>query len=152
MRRDHAKYLSLINAVALLHQHQRPIRDDAINVLPSDIEVANNLAAEILGRSLDELSPQTRCFLVQLHQFVRHSCEQQDLHQTEFRFTRRDVRQSLGWTDFQVHTHLGRLAELEYVLIHRGQRGRSYVYELLYGGEGREGKPFLMGLTDVSKL
>lgn len=152
MRRDHAKYLSLIKAVALLHQHQRRIEDDSIFVTREDIAIANRLAGEILGRSLDELSPQTRCFLIRLHDFVKRCCEQQDLHQAEFRFTRRDVRQSLGWTDFQVHTHLSRLSELEYVLVHRGKRGRSYVYELLYGGEGQGGSPFLMGLVDAAKL
>jgi hypothetical protein len=36
--------------------------------------------------------------------------------------------------------------------VHRGKRGRSYVYELLYGGEGQGGNPFLMGLVDAAKL
>jgi hypothetical protein len=44
-----------------------------------------------------------------------------------------------------------RLQELEYVLVHRGGRGQSFVYELLYDGELDDNK-HLMGLIDVEKL
>ena len=37
-------------------------------------------------------------------------------------------------------------------MVHRGGRGQSYVYELLYDGKGQDGKPFLMGLLDVETL
>jgi hypothetical protein len=141
----------------LLHQHSRRIETDAdgvryVNVLPQDIAIAGELAAEILGRSLDELAPQTRTFLLQLHELVMESCQQQDLHRSEFRFTRRDVRQALGWSDWQTRTHLDKLLDLEYLVIHRGKNGQRFVYELLYDGRGREGQPFLMGLVDPAKL
>jgi len=48
--------------------------------------------------------------------------------------------------------HLDRLVELEYVLTHRGGRGQSFEYELLYDGKGKDGKPFLVGLIDVEAL
>ena len=57
-----------------------------------------------------------------------------------------------GWGNTQLKLHLARLEEMEYLLVHRGQRGQSYVYELLYEGQGTDGKPFLMGLIDVDKL
>jgi DNA primase len=72
MRRDNAKYLTLIEAITFLHQYQRPTRsyrdpDDAggtpidyVEVTLDDIALANRLAHEVLGRSLDELPPQTR--------------------------------------------------------------------------------------------
>jgi hypothetical protein len=41
---------------------------------------------------------------------------------------------------------------LEHVLQHKGSRGHSFVYELLYNGEGKDGKPFVLGLVDVEKL
>ena len=64
-RRDHEKYLTLIDSIALLHQHQRPVRTrraggrsvDFIEVTLTDIETANALAPSLLGRSLDELPP-----------------------------------------------------------------------------------------------
>ncbi len=71
-RRDHTKYLALINSIALLHQHQRPVETAVrrsqtisyIEVTLDDIERANRIAHEVLGRSLDELPPQTRRLLL----------------------------------------------------------------------------------------
>ena len=71
--------------------------------------------------------------------------------QEDYRFTRKDVRRHTGWSDFQVRTHLGKLAELEYVLVHHGSRGQSFVYELLYDGKGLDGRPFVMRLLDVGE-
>ena len=48
--------------------------------------------------------------------------------------------------------HLRKLVEMEYLLVHRGGRGQSFVYELLYDGKGKNGKPFLPGLIDITSL
>jgi DNA primase catalytic core len=159
-RRDHEKYLSLIDVIALLHQHQRVIKREQldgetfeyIEVTLQDIEIANRLAHEVLGRSLDELPPQTRTLLKLIHQHIKQDCQAQHCKQADYRFSRKDVRQLSGWTDFQVKKHMHRLEEMEYVLIHRGKRGQSMEYELLYQGEGKDDKNFLMGLIDVQKL
>jgi hypothetical protein len=44
------------------------------------------------------------------------------------------------------------LVALEYLLVHRGGRGQSFEYELLYDGKGMDGKPFMMGLLDIQSL
>jgi hypothetical protein len=46
--------------------------------------------------------------------------------------------------------HLDRLVALEYVLVHRGSREQSFVYELSYNGGGKDGGLFLNGLCDVA--
>ena len=160
MRRDHLKYLGLIEAVTLLHQHQRELRvavDEGeevehLVVSLADIEVANRLAAEVLGRSLDELPPQTRRFLMLVEEMVSAASKEQDIERSELRFSRADARRFTGWSYDQVRAHLDRLADMEYLLVHRGRRGQSFVYELLYDGEGQEGEPFLLGLIDVERL
>jgi post-segregation antitoxin (ccd killing protein) len=159
-RRDHEKYLGLIDTVALLHQYQREVKREAwdgesieyIEVTLDDIATANKLAHEVLGRSLDELPPQTRRLLELIREQVQETCQSQRLKQSDYRFSRKDVRHASGWTDFQVKKHMQRLEEMEYVLIHRGRRGQSYEYELLYQGEGEHEPSFLMGLIDPSKL
>jgi hypothetical protein len=83
---------------------------------------------------------------------VTARCSELEMDQEDFRFTRKEIRQHTGWTDFQVRTHLAKLADLEYVLVHHGGRGQSFVYELLYDGKGLDGKPFLMRLLDVAEL
>jgi len=160
LRRDHEKYLTLIDTLALLHQHQREIKSAAqdgerveyVEVALADIEMANTLAHETLGRSLDELSPQTRRLLELVRAMVEIQCAALKITRADYRFSRRDVREHAGWSDFQVKMHMHKLEELEYVLVHRGGRGQSFVYELLYDGAGRDGKSFLMGLVDVETL
>lgn len=160
MRRDHEKYLALIDAIALLHQYQREVRRETVHgavieyveVTRADIAQANALAHAVLGRTLDELPPQTRKLLHAIADAVGSECARDRCAQSDVRFSRKHVRQWSGWTDFQVKKHMQRLEELEYVLIHRGQRGQSFVYELLYQGEGREGEAFVLGLVDVATL
>jgi DNA-directed RNA polymerase specialized sigma24 family protein len=162
-RRDHVKYLTLIRTVALLHQYQRPHQTiehppasgqfmEYIEVTPADVAIANKLTHEVLGRSLDELAPQTRRLLVMLDAHTTDECKRLKMLRSDYRFTRRDVRRHVGWSDFQVRTHLQKLVDLEYVLTHRGGRGQSFVYELVYGGEGTDGKPFTLGLIDTQTL
>jgi hypothetical protein len=122
-----------------------------VEVSLDDIAIANRLAHQVLGRSLDELSPQTRRLLMSLEAMVGEASAQQ-LGRSEVRFSRREVRAFTGWTDFQVRTHLDKLVSLEYVLVHRGSRGQSYLYELVYDGGGKDGQPFLPGLIDVERL
>jgi hypothetical protein len=117
----------------------------------SDIALANHLAHEVLGRSLDELAPQTRRLLQLIDAYVTRECQARQIERSEFRFSQKTIRDVTGWTDFQVKTHIHKLADLEYLLVHRG-RGHSFVYELLYDGKGGDGKPFLAGLIDIDAL
>lgn len=160
-RRDHRKYLGLIRAIALLHQHQRPVKSatspdgelvEYVEVTLADIEAAGALASEVLGRTLDELAPQTRALLDLVKGMVEARCKAANIRQADYRFTRREVREATGWGLTQLKVHLKRLEELEYLIPHAGGRGRSYVYELAYAGEGAAGAPFVMGLIDTDSL
>jgi hypothetical protein len=159
MRRDHMKYLTLIRSIALLHQYQRPHRNIThrgealtyIEVTKADIALANRIAHEVLGRTLDELPPQTRRLLTLVQAWVGERCVATAQKQSEFRFTRRDVREATSWGDTQLKVHLARLVELEYVIAHRGLRGLTHEYELRYDGVD-DGRPHLMGLLDLQTL
>lgn len=159
-RRDHEKYLTLIDAIALLHQHQRSIQTttwqgesiEYVEVTLEDIERANHLAHEVLGRSLDELPPQTRRLLGKITDHVASECARQGIERGDLRFSRRELRQVAGLSDTQLRVHLERLVELEYLLVHRGRRGCSYVYELLFDGDLHTPSPQLMGLIQPDLL
>ncbi|MDC9591752.1 DNA primase, partial [Xenorhabdus sp. XENO-10] len=143
-RRDHMKYLTLIQSIALLHQHQRDIKTaehrgrtlEYIEVTKDDIRLANQLAHEILGRTLDEMPPQTRKLLLLIQQMAqdRAATGQQTLR--EVRFTRRDIRAYTHWSDSQLKLHCQRLSDMEYLLVHGGSRGHLLQYELLWDGDG----------------
>jgi DNA primase catalytic core len=158
-RRDFPKYLTLIRVIALLHQHQRPVKTvlhqgvpvEYVEVTPDDIATANRLAHAVLGRSLDDLPPQTRRLLTLLDDYVTRGSALQGVPRGEFRFTRRLVREALGFGDTQLKVHFSRLLEMEYLRLHRGRTG-GFEYECLYEGQGADGGRFLVGLLDAATL
>jgi hypothetical protein len=57
------------------------------------------------------------------------------------------------WGDTQLKIHLARLVELEYLLLHRGGRGLTFEYELLYDGAAESAEAArVSGLIDVEAL
>jgi hypothetical protein len=157
-RRDFPKYLTLIRTIALLHQYQRPVKTvqhrnqlvEYVEVTLADIATANKLVASVLGKSLDDLPPQTRKLLTALDAWVARGCQLSGVTRAEYRFTRRQVREALHLGDTQLKLHLGRLAELEYLRVLRGREG-GFEYVLLYEATA-EGGRFLPGLVDVATL
>jgi hypothetical protein len=117
-----------------------------------DIALANDLAHEVLGRTLDELPPQTRRLLGLIVEMVNAHCERHQICRAQHRFSRRAVREHTRWGDTQLKIHLARLVELEYLLVHRGGRGQSFEYELLFDGEAGSDAPHASGLIDVEAL
>jgi DNA primase catalytic core len=160
LRRDHEKYLTLIDAIAFLHQHQRTVRTvergteriEYIEATLDDIALANQLAHEVLGRSLDELPPQTRRLLKLLDRYVAEQCAAQQVRRTDFHFSRRMLREAIGWGDTQLRVHLARLIELEYVLPRREGAGGKFLYELVYELGEADGEVRFPGLIDVAAL
>jgi hypothetical protein len=155
MRRDHEKYLTLIDTIALLHQYQREVKTvrhagaelDYIEVTLADIESANRIVHEVLGRSLDELPPVTRRVL----EAIVAAVKMKPLPRESVRFSRREVREWTGQSDTQARAHLERLVEFEYLLTYRGRRGQSFEYELVYDGDGGDAT-HLSGLMDATTI
>ncbi len=155
-RRDHVKYLTLIRAVALLHQHQRPKRTVVvegtqvgyIEATAEDIRLANKLCDRVLGRSLDELPPGARRLLGALEQIVTAAAAERGVSRERVAFTRRELRERLSLGDTQLKVHLARLVSLELVYAHRGQHG-AYVYQLAYDSSEHAADGVLLpGLID----
>lgn len=153
-RRDHMKFLTLINAVALLHQYQREIKSETrhgktleyIEATEADVELARQLVNQVLPPSLDEAPPQTRRLLLLLEQMVSEECQRLEIERGDYRFSRRTVRHYTQWGDSVLKKHLHRLEELEYLIVHRGGRGQSFVYELYFELD-EQGNPVVPGLA-----
>jgi DNA primase len=159
-RRDHEKYLTLIDTIALLHQYQREIKTvnhqgkvvEYIEVAASDIALANQLAHEVLGKTLDELPPQTRKLLKEIQSWVKECCKADGIEQRDFRFTRKQLRDVTGWGNTQLKVHLARLEDMEFLALHNVPRSKAIAYELLFDGSADNSSPHLMGLLDVDCL
>jgi DNA primase len=182
-RRDQPKYLTLIKAVAFLRQMQKPVKAWAANGLDhsyievdrEDIRLANELAHQILGHSLDELSRPAYDLLTLLDTMAREGLAHPPAGMSGIEsnepagpgfgggspvthsrkhnsFTRRQIREFSGWSNVRVHRHLQELIELEFVLVEHGRNGVQHRYRLAYDGQGRDGRRFMLGLKPVEEL
>lgn len=150
MRREFDKYMTLINAIALLHQHQRPVKTadrggrpfEYIEVSPEDIALANKLVLEFFPYSLDELAPHTRKFCHEIRKYI-------EANGGDVSFTRKQLRDFTGWSDWPVRQALEQLVELGY-LSRTGVNGTATLYKLLVDAteEGRK-KIFLTSANEL---
>jgi len=140
LRRDHPKYLNLILVVTFLHQHQRAVKHDAelgdyIETTLEDIAIANELAAELFGPALDELSFPSRELLRLLGEYVAHRAKTENKAALEIEWTRRELREAIQWTEARLRLHLGELVRLEYIAAVSGRFGSRFRYQLLIDPE-----------------
>jgi len=151
-RRDQPKYLNLIRAVTFLHQMQRePKLCDSpgsqleyIEARLSDIETAHAVFTSIYGTTLAELSVPARQLLDHLRELILEKVESHG--GVSPAFTRREVRERLGWNATRLHRHLHELMDLEYVVPSPRIPGNLPTYRLLYSGEGADGERFKPGI------
>jgi hypothetical protein len=98
------------------------------------------------------MPPQTRRLLELIERMVNERCETAKIDRADCHFSRRELREFIGWGDTQLRVHLERLVSLEYIITHRGSVGQTFVYELVYDGGGKDGGRFLPGLLDIERL
>ena len=157
-RREQKKYLALINAIALLHQHQREVKRAArgdveieyVEVTIADIALANELAQDVLSRGLDELAAPVRGLYDELRKLCVQRAAEMNCQPDAVLLSRREIREATGWSDWQVRSYCRQLVEMEYLYATINGNGRPCVYSLARVEEnGRDG---LRGLTDVAQL
>jgi DNA primase catalytic core len=140
VRRDNPKYLQLINSIAFLHQLGRPLKRkngvEYIEVTLEDIALANELAGEILGHSLDDLSTTGRRLLEVIEGLSEVRRKEKKIEKP--RLTRREIREASGWGETYVRNILRELVRMDYLVPVRGALRRSHVYELGERSNGRE--------------
>ena len=145
-RRDHMKFLTLIEAIALLHQHQREIKTDTrhgetleyIEATEDDVKLARNWCARCWRhRSTNCHRTHGACWR-ESRDGRRKSVSACRSRVPEYRFTRRTVRQYTRWGDTQLRLHLRRLEEMEYLIVRRGGPGQTFVYQLRFDYEERQ--------------
>jgi hypothetical protein len=161
-RRDHDKYLGLIDAIAYLRQYQRKTQTvnvdgkvfEYVQVTLEDIELANRLADEVLGRSLAELAAPSATLLDAIYEMVKALAAKHKTPIEEVEFNRRQIREYINWTDWQIKVHIKQLEQLEYLYVRMGARGKRYSYALNYNGQGRgqREKRFYLNLTPVEEI
>jgi 5S rRNA maturation endonuclease (ribonuclease M5) len=116
-RRDHARFLNLIEVSAFLHQHQRERRGSAIVASLADYAVAYGLAGEVLRDTLTDLRKPLR----EAHTRIRALAEKGNGS-----VSRREIREALNEPDSTVRRWLAELVELEYLAVaEAGRQGQG---------------------------
>ncbi|MCE7874643.1 toprim domain-containing protein [bacterium CPR1] len=129
-RRDHERFLCLIETVAFLHQRQRERGTHANGVsfvvaTPADYRLAYELARDVLASTFHELSRDARDLLQKAQEMLDQAGATEDLF-----FTRKDLRGHTQWHDHRLRSALNELVEMEYVLAVNGSQGKTYHYRL----------------------
>jgi len=120
-RRDHARFLNLIEVSAFLHQFQRERWNGAIVASVDDYAVAYELAGEVLADTFADLRKPLR----EAYERIRGLCGKDET------VSRREIREELGLPDTTVRHWLRELVELEYLLaVEGGGRGKTVRYRL----------------------
>ena len=123
-RRDHARFLNLIEVVAFLHQHQRErSREGAIVASLPDYEAAYGLAGEVLKETLSDLKKPLREALQRIQGLAVAG---------EDYVSRREIREAMNVPDSTVRGWLTELVELEYLEAEasRGGAGKATRYRV----------------------
>ena len=149
-RRDHERFLCLIEAVTFLHQKQRVQNTLAsglvyIEATLEDYQLAFELAQGVLAATFHELSRGAR-ELLDVAVELQESCKEPGLYS----FTRREIRQSLDWPDRRVQDAVQELVDMEYLGVLAGSQGKAFRYRILETPE--HGSGLLRNLTTPAQL
>ena len=140
-RRDHARFLNLIEVSAFLHQHQRERRIGAIVASVVDYATAYALAGEVLTETLGDLRKPLREALSRI----------QAMATAEGGVSRRDIREALALPDSTVRGWLAELVELEYLEVEssKGGKGNKALYRVAGRGPRQN---LILGLLSPDEL
>lgn len=161
-RRDHDRFLCLIEAVAFLHQYQRDRKsangtnkaleecnEEYIEANLDDYETAYNLALTVFTSSHHDLPKNTLGVFFQLKKMVEEKAKEQQIRVGELWFRRRELREFSKLQDHQLKRTLRTLTDLEYLNVKRSGQGGTYFYRL----SGTITNPDVMkGVTKPSEL
>jgi hypothetical protein len=164
MRREQQKFVSLVKAITLLHQHQRKTgtmkradggKMEYVQATQRDVDLALELGREVFARNVDDVAPTARKLLSEIVLLVKEKYDdlrgndpKGDLLMSGVPFTRKELRERIGWSETQVRRNLDQLVELGYIGRINGRQGSTFRYLLLDDGSadpefcfGNEGEP-----------
>jgi hypothetical protein len=161
MRREQGKFISLVKSIVLLFQYQRKsgtltridgTKMEYVQATQKDVDLALELGKEVFARNVDDVSPTGRALLKAIVERVRehYSTLKSNDPNTERQisdiiFTRKELRERIGWSETQVRRNIDHLVELGYVGRIAGRHGSTFRYVLLDTGEDDPMIDFRMG-------
>ncbi len=161
-RGEHAKYFSLIKAIALLFQYQRKTghtrrldgsKVECVYATQKDVDLALELGRQIFIRNVDDVPPTGRKLLAMIYQYVTGKAGQmmeldakKAIDIFELPFTRKELRDHIGWSETQVRVTCDLLVELGYLGRLTGRHGSTFRYVML--DDGKDDPSMELGSND----
>jgi len=144
-RRDHQRFLNLIEVITFLHQYQRPRKTingvEYIESTTKDYNIAYDLYSDLIQHTLSDLNKPQKELLLQIKLLARDR---------EY-FSRKDIRDYTGYPHYRVRDITKDLEELEYLLVESGSQGKRILYRL-NENTGGEDNYILKSLTKPEEL
>jgi DNA primase len=113
-----------------------------VQATQADVDLALELGREAFARNVDDVSPIGRRLLAEIVQLVKEKYDdlrggdaKSDLLMSEVPFTRKELRERIGWSETQVRRNIDHLVELGYLGRIAGRHGSTFRYVLLDTGE-----------------
>lgn len=152
-RRDNDRFLSLIEGIAFLHQHQRETGAESgagfIVASLEDYAAAHDLAHVVFAQAGSDVPQPVAEFLAQVQGVLAAEARKQKARVEELWFTRRMIREAVRLPDHLIKTYMRQIEDLEYVHVQRAPQGGSFRYRLL---PQKNAAPILEGLTPPGEL
>ena len=139
-RRDHERFLDLIDCVCFLRQYQKKEETQGgvtfIRCDIADYDIAYQIMVNgVLSSTMEELPKGARLLYDQLREWARGETKKRKLQLHELRFTQRQVRETTGLSHTWIQAMLRLLVDYEYVELVHGGGERSKAYYALRGDE-----------------
>ena len=139
-RRDHERFLRLINAICFLHQYQREVKskklagDEVIEYIEctlQDYRIAYELLSDgVLDHTLDDLPSPTRKLLELIKKYLKEKSARDTIPVERIVFERREIREYTSWSFAQVRNNFQTLRNYEYLQLIRSTNGLANQYKL----------------------
>jgi DNA primase catalytic core len=136
-RRDHQRFLNLIEVLAFLHQYQRKRQTiggkEMIVAGIEDYSLALGLAHDLLHEIFRDCQKPLRDLLSAIQGMLKERAEKEKHPLDALSFTRKDVREYTGLPHQRIKRLFSELEEYEYIIVDKGQNGSRNLYRLTGG-------------------
>jgi len=139
-RRDHEKFLRLINAICFLHQYQRKVKTkkldggepfEYIECTLEDYAIAYELLSDgVLDHTLDDLPSPARKLLELTKKYLHRRAGAEQASVEKLIFERKDIREYTSWSFAQVRNNFRILRDYEYIQLIKAKNGLANQYRL----------------------
>ena len=151
IRAEQAKFLSLVKAITFLHQYQRKTgtverldgtKLPCVYATQADVDTAFEIAKPVFIRNVDDVSPTGRVLLAEIERLVSSKYEdikkldpKRDIYFYDIPFSRKELRDFIGWSETQVRVNIEPLVELGYLGKLQGRQGSACRYVMIDNGK-----------------